>query len=272
MINMIAIGDNVVDCYLDQNKYYPGGNAVNVAVGAKKNGAKKVSYIGVFATDNKAEHIKDSLDSEEISYERARTLEGISGQPRVNINKEGDRIFTGGPKDTVQHQVKIRLTNADYHFISGFDLCHTSCYSWMEDELPELSKKVEISYDFSDNKEKEYFEKVCPYIDYAFLSASELEDEKLELLIERLRKYNIKVIGITRGSKPAVFIHERKRYIQETKKVEVVDTMGAGDSFIAAFLVEFTHSKDMEKALEAASIAASETCKISGGFGYPKEL
>ena len=31
-MRMIAVGDNVVDCYLDQRVYYPGGNAVNVAV------------------------------------------------------------------------------------------------------------------------------------------------------------------------------------------------------------------------------------------------
>ena len=37
-MNMIGVGDNVVDCYLDQSTYYPGGNAVNVAVNCRRNG------------------------------------------------------------------------------------------------------------------------------------------------------------------------------------------------------------------------------------------
>ena len=30
-MKLIAVGDNVTDCYLDEGIYYPGGNAVNVA-------------------------------------------------------------------------------------------------------------------------------------------------------------------------------------------------------------------------------------------------
>ena len=35
-MKLIAVGDNVTDCYLDEGIYYPGGNAVNVAVDCKK--------------------------------------------------------------------------------------------------------------------------------------------------------------------------------------------------------------------------------------------
>ena len=31
-MKLIAIGDNVTDCYMDEGVYFPGGNAVNVAV------------------------------------------------------------------------------------------------------------------------------------------------------------------------------------------------------------------------------------------------
>ena len=35
-MKLIAIGDNVTDCYIDEGVYFPGGNAVNVAVNCKK--------------------------------------------------------------------------------------------------------------------------------------------------------------------------------------------------------------------------------------------
>lgn len=40
-MRIIGIGDNVVDCYLDQGLYYPGGNCVNVAVNAKEQVRRK---------------------------------------------------------------------------------------------------------------------------------------------------------------------------------------------------------------------------------------
>ena len=49
--NMIAVGDNVVDCYLDDHVYYPGGNAVNVAVNCRRDGIEDVAYIGMFGND-----------------------------------------------------------------------------------------------------------------------------------------------------------------------------------------------------------------------------
>ena len=53
-MKLICIGDNVVDCYLDEGVCYPGGDAVNVAVHAKRCGAEKVTYMGVFGNDAEA--------------------------------------------------------------------------------------------------------------------------------------------------------------------------------------------------------------------------
>jgi fructoselysine 6-kinase len=272
IVKIIAIGDNVVDCYLDQGKYYPGGNCVNVAVNCKRSGAEDVSYIGIFATDDKAAHLKSVLELEGIPYNRSRVAEGISGQPRVNLTADGDRVFVGGPKNTVQHILKLKLTPEDYESIKGFDVCHSSCYSSMEEELPGLAEYINVSFDFSDKYTAAYLEKVCPYIKNGFFSGAHLNEEELEDLVAELEKYNLETIGITRGSKPALFIHQGERFYQEVYETEIVDTMGAGDSFIAGFLTAFYDGKAMTEALDFAAKQASVTCGFYGGFGYPKEL
>ena len=66
-LKLIAIGDNVTDCYVDEGVYFPGGNAVNVAVNCKKCGAEKVNYIGVFGDDDRADYIRECLA--EVSLE-----------------------------------------------------------------------------------------------------------------------------------------------------------------------------------------------------------
>jgi hypothetical protein len=125
-MKLIAVGDNVVDCYLDQERFYPGGNAVNVAVNCARNGAERVAYIGVFGDDAAAEHIKTCLTAEKVGWERSRKTYAVSGQPRVKLSPEGDRVFVGGVPNSAQSLFRMRLTAEDLDYISGFDCCPTS--------------------------------------------------------------------------------------------------------------------------------------------------
>ena len=113
---MIAVGDNVVDCYLDDHVYYPGGNAVNVAVNCRRDGIEDVAYIGMFGNDGKAEHLKWALTQENVHFERSRTMYAPSGSPGVRLI-DGDRKFVGGPRNTAQHVARIRLTPEDLDYI-----------------------------------------------------------------------------------------------------------------------------------------------------------
>ena len=50
-VSALGFGDNVVDCYEHIHTMYPGGNAVNFAVYAKKCGAARSAYMGIFGND-----------------------------------------------------------------------------------------------------------------------------------------------------------------------------------------------------------------------------
>jgi fructoselysine 6-kinase len=63
------------------------------------------------------------------------------------------------------------------------------------------------------------------------------------------------------------------RHIQPVKPIaKVVDTMGAGDSFIAGFLTRFYDSDNMRSALDYAADCAAITCTFFGAFGHPHRL
>ena len=200
-MKLIAVGDNVTDCYLDEGIYYPGGNAVNVAVDCKRDGAEKVNYIGVFGNDDRADYIRACMEEEGVTCERSRKVFAPTCQPGVKINEEGDRIFVGGIRDTCQHLFSIRLQREDLEVIKEYD--------------------------------------------------------------------GTKIIGITRGSKGSVFYDGTEFYTQGICKVDVVDAMGAGDAFIAAFLRHYADNKDMKEALSYAAERAAYACTYAGGFGHP---
>ncbi|WFF72201.1 PfkB family carbohydrate kinase [Proteiniclasticum sp. QWL-01] len=272
-MKLICIGDNVCDCYHYKNTYYPGGNCVNVAVNAKRSGAEKCSYIGILGTDDKAQHVKFAMDQEGIEWSRSRTMEGLTGQPGVYLDESGDRIFRRFEGDTVQTLAKLHMTRHDLAYVKDYDLCHTSCYSWMEEELPVLCQVIEVSYDFSDHYTLEQIDRVAPYICYAFLSASDRTQEEIAALIKAFGKYpNVKVLGMTRGKEGALFVSGGKEYRQAPAPAQVVDTMGAGDSFIAAFLVSHKNGLSMEESLSRGTLSAAKTCELEGGFGYPHDI
>lgn len=260
----------MTDCYLDEGIYFPGGNAVNVAVNCKKNGAEKVNYIGIFGDDERADYIKECLKEEGVEFARSRSVHAHTAQPRVYL-KDGDRVFAAGPRDSCQHLFAIRIVAEDMELIRTFDICHTSCFSNLEYELPALAGLCRVSFDFSERREDEYLERICPYLTFAFFSGSDLSEEECENLLKKVHGLGTRIVGITRGSQGAVFYDGDRIYRQGIKKVEAVDTMGAGDSFIAGFLTAYGDGKSMEEALDYAAERSALTCLVRGGFGHPHQ-
>lgn len=267
-MRLIAIGDNVVDYYKDRGEIFPGGNALNVAVLGKRYQAAVSSYIGIIGNDQAAEHVKQTLLLENIDISRLRQAFGPNGEAIVSLNTDGDRVFVGSNAGGVQAYMGLRLNQQDKEYIASHDLLHTSVYSNLEHELPELHQKIAISFDFSNRWTDSYLQRVCPYIDYAFFSGSDLTDDECLQLIQQVHQLGTKVIGVTRGALGALVSEEGRLYRQQIVETEVVDTLGAGDSFIAMFLIKYHQNREMEDALQQASLAASKTCGHYGAFGY----
>jgi len=271
-MKLLGIGDSVVDFYKDQGKIYPGGSALNVAVIAKRNGAEQSSYMGILGLDEAGNHVMNCLRAEGIDISRVRRVEGPTGEAVVTLNEAGDRVFVGTNKEKrVQSLVALHFNQDDLDYIGEHELVHTciSITRGLEMELPKIADQT-ISFDFSSPEywTKEYLELVSPYLSYAFFSGSELADSYIEELIEYVHKRGVPVVGVTRGDRPAVFSEKGRRVEQSVIPTSVVDTMGAGDSFIAAFLTNYHRSGDLPGSLQAAAECAAKVCSYYGAFGY----
>ena len=69
------------------------------------------------------------------------TEEIIENPPLLNEAKEcgnGDRVFIGSNKGGVSREHPLELTAMDRAYIAGYDIVHTSIFSYIEDELPLL--------------------------------------------------------------------------------------------------------------------------------------
>lgn len=270
-MKILCIGDNVLDCYVDKKIGYPGGDAVNVAVHAKRCGADYVEYLGVFGSDDEAKHIENAIRNENVEMNYCRYLNAISGHPGVTINSSGDRIFVGGPRSTAQTLVRIQLTLEELQYMHTFSVCHTTCYSMLEHELPFI-KNVPVSFDFSTIMNTSYIKKVAPFIHIAFFSGTDCTEFEKERAIKLCHSLGCEYVVITLGEKGSLLSDGTTTIYQTAFSVATVDTMGAGDSFIAMFLVSFFSGIDKKASLMAASKYAAKTCEYNGAFGYPYQL
>ncbi|MEH7076868.1 PfkB family carbohydrate kinase [Neobacillus drentensis] len=271
-MKIIGIGDSVVDVYQDRNEMFPGGNALNVAVLSKQNGAESAAYLGIVGTDVEGDHILDSLNKISVDCSHVRRAVGESGKAYVDLNAEGDRIFIKSNKGGVQAKLKLNLAADDYEYIKAFDVVHTSIYSHLDEELPQLKQFLPVSYDFSNHFTNQLLEKVCPHIQFAFISGSDLSEAEIEEIFLKIHDLGTPYIIITRGSKGVVMSYNNKRYKQGIEEANVIDTLGAGDSFIAGFLTNHFNGFTIEESLLAAAKIAARTCEVNGAFGLGKQL
>lgn len=265
-MKIVSVGDNVIDFYEDLQNGFPGGNAVNVSVFLKRLGVERSKYIGIIGNDNNGKLIVSSLKNENVDVENIRVAVGETGLTSVTLNEKGDRFFNNWNKGGVQAELKLNFTESEFNLFKEYDLLHSSIYSYLENEIEFLSEKIDISFDFSTNYDLKYLEQICPYIKYAFFSAEKLSNSEIEKLMRQVHKLGTKHCVVTLGEKGAMMSVNGEKYYQAAYPTKVIDTLGAGDSFIASILYYMHKTSDVNLVLEKSNRFASKTCEYYGAF------
>ena len=267
---LLCIGDNVVDLYLDRGVFFPGGNALNVAVLARRFGLSDVSYMGIVGNDREGDHVQACMTAEGLSPAHLRRVEGPNGKAQVTHDAQGDRVFVASNRGGIRRKLMLRMDDDDLALIAAKGHVHSSCFSYLEPELPRIRAAARgLSYDFSTLHAPAYLAQVCPHVTTAFLSGQGLDDAAVSALIHRVRGLGPNTVCVTRGEKGAIWASGHNRIDQPVVPAKVVDTMGAGDAFIAGYLSASLRGESPEKSLSQAACCASMACAWEGAWGYP---
>jgi fructoselysine 6-kinase len=268
MASLIAVGDNTLDVYLDQNIEYPGGNALNVAVFASRLGAQS-AYLGCVGDDRYGQRLLDCLQKEEVDSSHCRTLPGTNGWACVD-NIDGERVFLGSDPGVCR---QLRLTAEDLAYITKFPLAHSSLYSGLENQLAQIRHASGcLSFDFSDNWVEFDWPALIKHVDIAFFSAANLSSREAYELAHSMRALGPAIVVITRGALGALAVDAQGIHEQPSLPCTVVDSMGAGDGFIAAFLLAWQARHSLAECLLHGVDYAARVCGWTGGFGHGQAL
>lgn len=282
---VLGIGDNVVDKYVNQGIMYPGGNVLNFCAYSKML-KQDAGMITKYGDDLIADYVKHVVKRLGIDDSQSRSFYGDNGFSRVElVNK--DRNFLMSNKGGVSKEKPWNFTLEDEDYIRQFSLIHTSLNSYIEQDLPQLSElHVPISFDFSVRWTDEYLAQVCPYIDFAFMSTSHLSKADREAEMKKAANLGAKIVIGTMGEKGSYALVNNSWLYEPAVVIDsVVDTMGAGDSYLTALLQKLLSLQggtfnffsrniedEVQKAMRAGAEFSASVCQMNGAFGFGTKI
>lgn len=264
MVRLLGIGDNTVDIYETEGMQYPGGNAVNVAVQARRAGAT-ASYLGCFGRDALGRLVHDSLVAEGVDVSHVRWIDGPN--PWSRIRHDGtDRRFVGSNRGV---RDRYDLGARDATFIAAHDVVHTSVHSDLDRRIAWLREHARVlTYDYSEHWQRPGVAATLAFVDIAFLSASGRGEAECEALLRMAHARGARMAVATRGPAGAGAFAGGRFVAVPALPARVVDTLGAGDAFIAAFLVAWATGCELATCLARGVELAAVACTTRGAFGH----
>lgn len=259
-MKLSAVGDNCMDVYQHTGEAFPGGNPVNVAVYTVRLGGW-ASYTGAVGTDAYGEILRDALRGKGVDTSHVHVLPGHTAVTKVAL-EQGERIM-GDYDEGVLTQ--FRPSDDDIDFLCGGDVVHTGLWSHMEDELCRFKRRIPVSFDFATQTDGAVLERALPWVDYAFFS-QEKDTAELREFLKRVGRLGPKVAVATLGGEGSL-AWDGSRFVKiGAAPTQVVDTMGAGDSYIAGFLFRACQGADLEACMWAGAGCAAETLRYMGAW------
>ena len=266
-MRICGVGDNVVDRYYNQRLMFPGGNAVNFAVHAQRSGMD-AAYIGVIGTDADGDLVRTSLQAEGIKLDHLRVKEGPNAFATVHMDDDGNNRKWGLCEKGVS---MFQLDHADLEYLAGFDLIHTGETSRMDSQLAEIRKSVPISFDFS-ARDLDYAVSVLPHLKAAAFSRSGASDAEIVHTLEVAHAAGVELVTITQGERGATVSYKRDVLFIPAIPVDAVDTLGAGDAFVARLACRVLGGTPLADAGKDAAEYSALICKTRGAFGHARTI
>ncbi|ARO33274.1 carbohydrate/purine kinase protein (plasmid) [Rhizobium sp. NXC14] len=257
-MRLIAVGDNCLDVYLSKNSMAVGGNALNVAAQWHRQGCD-ARYFGVVGKDAEGDVIATAIEAVGLP---GADLERRDGATAVTLllEQDGDRRFLLEDLGVGRNFVP---SPERYAALRRADWVHLGTNSSAELIERLIEDRIRFSIDVS-TAHQSLDLKGVPLV---FASGPDEPHVPVEPVIGALRDRGAARIVLTCGPRGAFFDDGAELVHVPAQAVDVVDTCGAGDSFIATFVVaHLLKGMDAEAAMRLATDAAAGTCLHEGGF------
>jgi fructoselysine 6-kinase len=277
---VVCVGDNCVDVTQSSQRdpadgdgaaaaappvQLAGGNAFNVAVALARMG-RRASYLGAVGDDPEAELIVSTAVAAGVDASRVERVPGSTGRTVVDHDPDGERRFVsedyGVAADyRIDPETATWLARAGWlHFARQADLA-----DWGS-ALREGGAAV--SCDLGHGGGVAILGDVAPVVDVAFMSASSAAGLTPEQMMRRALDAGARLVVVTLGARGSIAASAEAHWqVDAVPVARIIDTLGAGDAYIAAFIAAQMDGKGIEEAMRAGSVAGAAACTQWGPTG-----
>lgn len=280
----------------------PGGGPANVAIGLARLGTRCL-FAGRFSRDGFGPWLKHNLASNGVELELSAQASEPATLAVVTIDERGGASYTFYGPETADWQWHVEdLPGARGTSLSGLGVAavHTGSLatvfqpgaSAISQWLVDVYRKGETLISFDPNVRKglvaddqAYREQIEGIASHAHIIKASEEDldliypgEHAADVADRLLEAGARLVVVTQGERGATALHHSGLVASSPPpKVDVVDTIGAGDAFTSGLLAYFSRESllspsavsglntgDLENALAQAVAASAFTCTRAG--------
>ena len=258
--HMPTVGETIL---CDGMKLVAGGKGANQACAAGRLGTD-VTMLGAIGNDSHGEMQRDSLQRSGVDVSGLITKESVStGTAFITVNKEGNNSIV------VVQGANEQFTPEDIE--AHRDLLEECEIVILQLEIPmdtvlyavKLARTLGKTVILDPAPVPEHFpEELYQYVDIIKPNESELSrltgiadtQNHLEEAVQIVKDHGVKNVLVTLGGDGVYLDTENESPVHiPAKKVEVVDTTAAGDSFTAALAAMLLEGKTLKEAAEFAN-------------------
>lgn len=244
-----------------------GGKGANQAAACAKLGGR-VHMAGCVGDDAFGLQMTENLQAYGVDIGCVRAVKNVSSGVAVILLIDGDNriiLETGANAYANAEDAQKLLKNATAGDILLVQLETPIAAVW---EALRLAKKKGCTTILNPAPMKAGVEVLFSYTDMIVPNETELfslaHTDNLGIGSRMLMDAGIKEVVVTRGSKGYCYCAEGKMVSEDCVKAPVVDTTGAGDTFLGATAVKLADGESIESALRFANRAAAVTVQRRG--------
>lgn len=258
-MNVAAFGDNCIDFYPKLERYYVTGNVVDFAFNMQKLGIP-TSVISVTGNDAYGKEVVSELSRAGIDVSHLRVDAGKTAVCQMELI--GNERVHGAYEEGVMENVVFSVEQVSFAGLHSH--VHLAFYGHAEAYLPYLKEQgCTVSFDYSDDLGSSLVEETIPYVDYPFFSYEQRDPFIEEYLRDKVNK-GAKTAVATFGSKGSLAFDGKHFHEGTVVPAQVINTIGAGDSFIAGFMYGVIQGWEIPRCLLSGARVAAEVVSVFG--------
>jgi fructoselysine 6-kinase len=274
--NSIAfVGDLTVDTYPKAGKIHLGGASLNGAIWALRSGARRVSVFAAVGTDEAGVQFQRKMEAEGINIEGVVVKPGNTSSIMIILQPNGDHTWGDWDAGVLGD---YHLRKSDYIRLQTYTAVSLTVYGKTRHLLSEFARPwrqgkatpfLAVNFDDLSQFERSTAQvaESIQGIDAGFFGLNPENDTAILSDLQRLAQETRKLIVVTLGKEGAIAWKGNDEYRSPAIYVaKVADTTGAGDAFLAGFLVEYLRSQSINGSLDAGNMVASQKIQKLGAY------